>query len=68
MDDFQIQNEEIQRIMKETGRAIGRSLPKGWGFALLIFDFKENGAMFYCSNATRESMIEAMKEFIQKNS
>lgn len=37
---------------------------KPYGFALLVFDFGPDGDMNYISNANRETMITAMKEFI----
>ncbi len=36
------------------------------GFAVLVFDFGEGGGLAYISNAWREDMIEAMKEFIAR--
>ncbi len=65
-EDFQIRNEEIEKKLKVIGEAIGESLPEGYGFNLLIFSFGKNGSMFYISNTERASMIEAMKEFIEK--
>lgn len=64
MEDFEIKNDEIQKILKDLGNSIARILPKGWGFNLLIFNFGKKGAMFYLSNADRKDMIAAMKEFI----
>ncbi|KPD17228.1 hypothetical protein ADM96_20140 [Burkholderia sp. ST111] len=41
---------------------------KGYGFALFIFPFNgENGRMNYISNAAREDMLVALKEFIANN-
>ena len=36
----------------------------GFGFTLLVFDFGDNGRMNYISNAKREDMVAAMREFI----
>ena len=36
------------------------------GFALLIFDFGEDGNLAWVSNAEREDMIKALQEFIEK--
>lgn len=36
------------------------------GFALLVFDFGEAGNLAWISNAQREDMIKALKEFIDK--
>jgi hypothetical protein len=41
------------------------SIFQGYGFALLIFSLnKSDGRMNYISNAMREDMLVAMKEFI----
>lgn len=37
-------------------------LPPGTGFALLVFDMGDGGCMTYASNATRESMVKALRE------
>lgn len=63
--DFEVFNEDIEIKMKDIGEILNTILPDGWGFNLLIFNFGKNGSMFYISNAERESMIEAMKEFIK---
>lgn len=66
--DYQVRNLEIERLLREVGRMIKKLMPKGWGFTILMFDYKKDGSMFYMSSSERTSMIEAMKEFIQKNS
>jgi len=42
---------------------------KPYGFSLLVFDFqsKGEGRMNYISNAKRDDMLAAMKEFIAKH-
>lgn len=59
-------NEGIEETLNEIGKIVAGQLPPGWGFNLLLFNFGEKGATFYISNADRSSMIEAMKEFIDK--
>jgi hypothetical protein len=39
---------------------------KGFGFALLVFDFDTPGRMNYISNAQRSDMVNALKELIAK--
>jgi len=63
--------EELEEQSKELGRLIDIGLNHGTGqkkigFALLIFDFGENGDLAYISNGRRENMIKAMQECIQK--
>ncbi len=67
-DDFQIKNETAQLALREIADVVKGRTPSGMGFAVFMFDYGENGAMFYASSAQRADMIEAMKEFIAKNS
>ena len=63
---FEVRDAQIEKDLRDIGQAIGKSLPEGYGFNLLIFNFGEGGATFYISNAQRDDMIKAMKEFIAK--
>lgn len=67
IEDYQVKNNQIEKILKKIGHKIGDLLPQGWGFTLLIFNFGEKGNLFYISNAKREDMIKTMQEFIDKN-
>jgi hypothetical protein len=63
-------NERVEFALREAAnfiKANGR-LPIGMGFVLLMFDFGENGNMFYISDAQRDDVLKAMQEFIDKNS
>jgi hypothetical protein len=59
-----IQEQHI-RTMNEIA-AILDTVFKGYGFTLMIFDLNaiDNGRMNYISNARRDDMVTAMKEFI----
>lgn len=69
---FDVKNPEIEGKLRELGNQLNDSMPEGFGFALLMFDYtkRENpinqGAMFYISSAKREDMIKAMEEFLEK--
>lgn len=67
MSNFQERNPQIEVKLKEIGKIIKSVLPKGWGFSLMIFNYGDKGNMFYISSANRQDMIEAMKEFIERN-
>jgi hypothetical protein len=54
----------VTEAANNLARLIGLSLPEGWGFALLMFEFGDGDRMNYISNATREDMLAALKEFI----
>lgn len=57
---------ELREVAKDIGRKIGANLPEGVGFALLVFDFDGPGSLAWISNANRDDMLKALKEFMQK--
>ena len=63
---YTVRNAEIEAKLREKGRMITQDLPEGFGFMLFLFSFGEGGVNFYISNAQREDMIEAMKEWIER--
>lgn len=64
---YNVRNDEIEAALRAKAKLIAADLPKGWGFALLLFTFGEGGSLFYIGNGDREDMIKAMKEFIARN-
>ena len=54
--------EEAERKTGEIGKLIGSQMPKGYGFALLLFSFGDDGFMNWVSNAQRPDMIKALRE------
>lgn len=60
-----MENPEVEKLLEEIGGTIGRQLPEGWGFNLLLFTF-EPGSTFYISNANREDMIRELEDFLAK--
>ncbi len=70
-DNFEVKNEEIASRLRDIGDRIHRaindsSLAGKMGFALLIFEFGENGATFYISDAQRRDMINVLEEFTER--
>lgn len=63
--DYEINNPEVQAVMRKLAEKIGDVMPENYGFTLFIFGLN-NQDLFYISNADRESMIRTMQEFIQK--
>lgn len=55
--------EERLRVI---GEKVKKMMPKGMGMTIFMFDYGENGNMFYISSAKREDMIASIKEFLQK--
>lgn len=56
----------LERSARKLGRRIAKAIPAGTGFLLFVFDFGDEGNLAYLSNADRESMLTAMKEFIAR--
>ena len=63
---YEIKDDHIQKRLRLLGDQIHKGLPKGWGFTLFLFTLGEGGSMFYLSSAERESMLEALHEFIAR--
>ena len=61
-----MEEEIVKSKMQEIARKVKEELPEGFGFVVLAFKFNEKGQMIYTSNANREDVVEAMKEFIEK--
>lgn len=57
---------DAEQAARRIGRIIGPSLPKGWGFTLMLYTFGVDGFSTYISNAERPNMILALKEMIEK--
>lgn len=49
-------------------KTVEQNIPNGYGFCLLLFPFGkgEGNRMQYISNANREDIVQAMKEWIKK--
>lgn len=57
----------VRTALNSLARVIDHALPNNWGFSLLIFSFGEPQLMSYVANAERESMLDAMAEFLRHN-
>lgn len=59
----------VKDRLQHLARYIKQQLPiKDWGFILLAFPFGPKGDCLYVANARREDALQAMREFISKNS
>jgi len=66
-ENFEVRNEEAERVLRNVGGMLGRIMPEDFGFALELFTFGPGGSMFYTSNARREDMIRMLREMIEGN-
>jgi hypothetical protein len=64
---FEVRDEKAEKKLKEIGDILRNTMPKGYGFSLLIVSFGECGNMFYMSNCDRQDMCNMMREFISKS-
>ena len=67
MSQFEVRNEDAEKKLKEIGEGLRASMPKGFGFVLLIASFGEGGAMFYTANCDRGDVCNMVREFISKH-
>lgn len=61
-------NEIVKGRMQRIARKVDEELPSGYGFVVLAFNFGEgkDNEMMYVSNANRQDIVKAMKEWIEK--
>lgn len=61
-------NELVKGKMQKIARKVDEELPNGFGFVVLAFNFgeSEDNEMMYVSNANRQDIVKAMKEWIEK--
>lgn len=64
--DYQVQQAGAERSLRELAKLIDERKPPGFGFGLFLFEFGEHGSMFWISNAQRQDMIKALREWIAK--
>ncbi len=64
-------NEEEQIVrdkLQSLDRYIKAQLPnKDWGFILLAFPYGPSGQLLYIASAQRDDAVQAMREFIARN-
>lgn len=58
--------EIVKSKMQNIAKKVNDELPTGFGFVVLSFVFGNPGQMMYVSNANREDIVQAMKEWIEK--
>ena len=61
---FEIQDPQIEAMLRSLGWTLKRKMPSGYGFSLFIFSYGEGGNCFYISSANREDFLKALQEFL----
>lgn len=70
-DTFEVKDGPVIEQMRDLGNRIHGALEAGrykrkMGFALFLFEFGEEGACFYISDAQRADMLKVLLEFIER--
>lgn len=58
--------EKVKSKLQGIARKVNDELLEGFGFVVLSFSFNKPGLMMYVSNANRDDIVQAMKEWIEK--
>lgn len=58
---------EVKAAGEALADIIDSALPDNHGFALLIFEFGDEGNLSWISNADRDDMLATMKDFIARH-
>ena len=61
-----ITREVLERLSRELIDYAIHKLGAGVGVTIFVFEFGQDKNLAYVSNATRETMIETLKEFLAK--
>jgi hypothetical protein len=72
---YNVRSAEVEAALRKIAQLVKPEVPQGFGFTLLIFSYDKTGlpgegaagSLFYISTADRDDMIQAMKEFIARN-
>lgn len=56
---------ELEKRTEMLGRAVGKQLPEGVGFALVTYDIGETGHMAYIANGDRHDVMALFRELGQ---
>lgn len=63
---FEVRNPDVEKRLEQIGEMLRESMPKGFGFVLLISSYGAGGSMFYTASVERQDVCNMMREFIQK--
>lgn len=63
---YEVKDDTKQRALRTVATLVDEHVPDGMGFAVFMFDFGPDGAMFYMSSAERADVVLALKEWIAR--
>ncbi len=56
----------LEETVAATARRLGKEMPVGVGFCLVMFNYGVEGSMAYASTGERESTVEMLRELLDK--
>jgi hypothetical protein len=62
--NYEVENPEIEQLLRGLARTLKGKMPPGWGFSLFICSFGGGGSSFYISSMERQSFLESLQEFM----
>lgn len=58
--------ESAEVVARDIGRTIKEACPPGWGFALILASYGEDGFMTYLASMQRQDAIKLLRETADK--
>lgn len=65
-DDYEVKNPAVQAALLEIAHGVKAKTPAGMGFAVFLFDYGANGALFYMASANRDDMVQMLREWLAR--
>lgn len=54
----------LEALGRRVAKTVGGMIPKGIGFAVVLFDFGPGGHLTYLSNGKREDVVRMLRELL----
>jgi hypothetical protein len=61
---YEVQSADKQRALHTIATLVDEQTPDGMGFAVFLFDYGPDGALFYMSSAERAGVLASIKEWV----
>ena len=57
---------EMIALVRKVNETVYKMLPEGVGYALMVFDFDDDG-LYFTSNGDKDGVINALREIVRQN-
>lgn len=61
-----MEGEQLATALRKSIDDVAKHFPQGTGICVFVFDFEGDKGMGYISNAERDVMVKALREFLNK--